>query len=242
MKNMIWIASLLFVTLFTACNIIDRQRIKGNGNITSKQIDLKEFSSIDADDNVKIILKQDPTYSVKVETDENLQQYLNIRVEQNKTLSIDYARDVNLRPTGSIKIYISAHSLDKIDVGNASELRTEGKFSQDKNISIDLSEASSGELNLRAPVIILDASEASSLTVSGECKDVKAKASEASTISAYDLKAENGDAQASEASTIHLFSSVNLRVNASEASTVRYKGAPNVTSNSREASSISKAD
>ncbi|MFT4095430.1 MAG: head GIN domain-containing protein [Niabella sp.] len=232
---------IMMILVFGSCNIIDRERIRGNGNVTTRSFDLKDFSSVDIEDNMEVIVRQDPAVSVKVTTDENLQQYINVNIE-NGNLVIKYRNDINLNPTNNVKVYISVPSLDKIEVGSASDLRTDGKFSQDKKLSIDLSEASSGNLSVRAPVVEMKASEASTLTVEGESRDIKAQASEASTINAYNLKAENGEAHASEVSTIHVFSSVSLKIDASEASTVKYKGSPNVTSDVQEASSVGKAD
>lgn len=228
--------------IFSSCVITDGQKVKGDGNITSKTYDLKNFSIVEANNDVAVYLTKGSTYQVMAETDDNLFQYLDISVQDGKTLEIKYKNNTNVRPSNETKIYITAPWLDELYISESSSLSTQGKFDQDKKLIIKIAEASSGKISVRAPILDLTASEASSLTIDGESRDVKVRASEASTVNAFDLKAENVDANASEASTAHVFGSVSLKLNASEASTLKYKGATNTTINSREASSISRAD
>ncbi|WP_346236066.1 head GIN domain-containing protein [Niabella insulamsoli] len=234
--------AILAIVALNSCNIIDQQRIKGNGKVTSKTYNLKDFSQIDVGESMDIYLKQANEFSVKIETDENLFNYLDVAVHDHQTLDIESKNDVNLDPTGEIKVYIAAPSLDKISVSGAAEVKTEGKFIQDKKIRFDISGASSGTLSLRAPVIELESTGASTLTADGECRDLKANASGAATINAYNLKSENSDADASGASTIRLFSSISLKAEASGASGIKYKGNPQVTSNVSGASSVGNAE
>lgn len=234
---------MLFVTaIFSSCVITDGQKVKGDGNVTSKPYELKNFSVVDANSDMAVYLIKGPAYQVKAETDANLFQYLDISVQDGKTLEIKYKSDINVRPSNQTKIYITAPWLDELEISGSSALFTQGKFEQDRKLTVKISEASSGKISVRAPMLDLSASEASSLTIDGESKDIKVHASEASTINAFDLKAENADASASEASTAHVFGSVSLKLNATEASTLRYKGTTNTTITSREASSISRAD
>lgn len=231
-----------FSMLLSACNIIDGERVKGNGRITTATLQLKDFTKISIHDNMTLILKQAAQFAVKVETDENIQPYILAKIEDGNRLIISYKNDFGIHTSKKTKVYVSAPWLDEVDINNASELKTDGKFSQNKKIDIDLSEASSAQISLRAPAISLKASEASSLIAEGECRDVKLRASEASTIKAFELKAENGEVRASEASSVQAFSSIALQAKASEASSVKYKGNPTTTANSSEASSISKAE
>ncbi|MCH5600147.1 head GIN domain-containing protein [Niabella ginsengisoli] len=232
---------LIAAIAFSSCNIIDQQRVKGNGKVVSKTYDLKDFSQIDAGESMEIYISQANEYSVKIETDENLFNYIDVAVHDHQTLEVDTKNDTNLDPTGDVKVYISAPSLDKVSISGAAQIKTQGKFSQDKQIRIEVSGASSGNVSLRAPVIELESTGASTLTADGECRDLKADASGAATINAFDLKTENADVDASGASTIRLFSSVTLNAEASGASGIKYKGSPQITSNVSGASSVDKS-
>lgn len=229
------------VTVFTSCNLIDGRRIKGNGKITTKNYDLKGFHGIDIGGSKKIFLKQDSAFSVKIETDENLFDYLNVRVD-NGQLKVSSKNSSWLSPSDEIKIFISMPSINEIDVNGASSISTENRISGNEKIIVKLGGASEGTLEFRAPVLDLKSTGASTLTVSGETRDVKSNASGASTINSFDLKSENSDVKATGASSIDLFASVSLNANASGASNVNYKGNPSVKQNSSGASEIKKAD
>lgn len=234
--------SLILVTLLaiSSCNIIDSERIKGNGKITTKTYDLKNFSNLDLGSSMEVHISQANDYGVKIETDENLFAHLDVRVHDGNTLEVDVKDNINLDATGEVKVYISAPYLDKVNLSGAAQLQTEGKFAQEKNIEFDLSGASSGNISVRAPQVNLEASGASTLNVDGECRDVKASASGASTINSFNLKSENADIEASGASTVRVFSSLKLNARSHGASSVKYRGNPTVSQDVSGASSVGK--
>ena len=236
----ITIIAFVLAIAVSSCNIVDGRRINGNGKVTTKTYDLKNFSQIDVGHSMKVYLSQGNNYEVKIETDENLFDFLNVRVDEENVLDVDVANNTNLDATGEIKVYITAPSLDQVELSGAAEIETKGKFAQDKKIKFDISGASSGNISVRAPMVELDASGASTLTVDGESKDIEVDASGASTINAFDLMSENAAVESSGASTARVFSSIALNARANGASTIKYKGNPKVTSDASGASSITK--
>lgn len=230
---------LLAIVLASSCNIIGN-KIKGNGNITTKTYDLKDFKSIDAGGAMNVILKQDSLFIVKVETDENLMKYLDIEVSEG-VLHIETKNGSWPDPSdGRIKIFISMPSVKSIEISGASLISTENKFTQEEKIFIDLNGASEATMDVRAPVLSLDASGASTMNITGETRDVTSDASGASTINAFDLKSENSNVEASGASSINLFASISLKANASGASHINYRGNPTVKQDASGASSVKK--
>lgn len=240
MKKLLFTA-IVAAFLTESCNIIDQQRIKGDGKIVSKTYDLKDFSSIDIGNASAVFLKQDSVFSVKIETDENLFQYLVATVEEGE-LDVDEKNDFDLRPTNDIKIYISMPVLKKAALSGASTLKADNKIIQEEPFALDISGASNATLQLKAPTVELDVSGASTLNISGETRDIRGEASGASTIHGFDLKAETTNIEASGASTANVFASVQLTANASGASSIKYMGNPKVSSSANGAGSVSKAD
>ena len=232
---------LILIVSLSACNIINRKRITGNGTITAKNYDLKNFTSIDASSNVAVYLKQEPGFSVRLETDENLVKYLSIKVN-NDGLKIYCKENVNLRPTDEIKVFVSLPELESIEVSGSSSVKTEGKFAQDTEMKVEVSGASEGEMAVRTPRLSLNASGASTINISGETRDVKAEASGGSSIKAFNLKAENINAEASGYSKVQVFASISLIADASGASSISYRGNPKVTSDASGAGSVKKAE
>ncbi len=186
---------------------------------------------------MKVYLTVGGEPGVRMETDGNLLKYIDAQVHGG-ALEIETPSGVFLDPTDDIKVYITAPVLEWVAISGAAELQTEGRFKQSGKIVFALSGASSGSVSVRAPEIELYCKGPSTLTVEGSCRDVKAAASSAATINAFELKAENGDAEASGASTVRVFSSIALEAKASGASSIRYRGNPNTTTSDRGASSV----
>jgi len=226
--------------LISSCNVVNTRRIKGDGNITSKTYTYKNFSSVEVENAMKVFLRQDSAYSVRIETDENLFNWIEVQVKDGNKLIVENKDNVSLSPTDEIKIYITMPLLDKISLSGASQLHTENKFIQDQKLEVELSGASSGNLLVKAPIVDIEVTGASTIHAEGECRDIIAEAVGASTINAFNLLAEGGKATATGASTIRLFSSVSLKADATGASSIKYRGNPKITANSTGASSVSK--
>lgn len=239
--NKIFFGALVLTLFISSCNVIDRQRIKGNGTVTSKTYDLKDFKSIDVGGASTIFLKQDSVFNVKIETDENLFEYITTSINDGE-LDIDEKDGYNLRPSKEIKIYISMPLLQNASISGASTVQTDNKFEQNESFGLDISGASNGTIQVKAPAVNIELSGASTLNITGESKDIKAEISGASTLRAFDLKAENTDVDASGASTANVFASILLNADASGASSINYQGNSKVTSTANGASSVKKAD
>ncbi|MBO9619744.1 MAG: DUF2807 domain-containing protein [Niabella sp.] len=240
MKKLIFAVCAVAVGI-SSCNIDDGQHVRGNGQIHSKTFDMKDFDRLDVNMAATVLLKQDSVFGVKVETDDNLLSHIVVN-NDGHTLKIEEKDNFNLRASKDIKIYISMPVVKQITLSSASSLKTENKIEQNDPIRLDVNEASSATVTLKAPEVNIKVSEASTLTVSGETRDVKGQVNEASTLRGYDLKAENTNIEANEASTANVFASVQLTAQANEASSISYKGSPQVNSNSSSAGSVKKAD
>lgn len=229
---------LLMMMMAASCNLIG-DRVRGNGNITTNTYDLKGFKSIDAAGGFHVLLTQGDAISVKVETDENLMKHLHIRVSEGD-LKIETRNNARLLPSEGLKVYVSMPLVKKIEISGASNITAQNKFVQDEKLFIDLSGASEGTLDVRAPAVSIDVSGASTLRITGQTRDITADASGASTIHAADLKAENTNVEASGASKAHVFASISLKADASGASNISYSGNPAVKQNTSGAASVKK--
>lgn len=230
---------LFLVVGLASCNLIDMTRIRGNGTIASKEYQLKEFKGIDISGDKSLYIKQDSTLRVRVETDENILNLLDVRVA-NGVLSVSVKGGYWIDPSDEIKVYVSMPLLKTLTVSGASEVESDGRFSQNEKLSVKLSGASEGTLNFRAPDIDATVSGASTATIQGESRNVIASVSGASTLEGFDLKTENNSVEASGASTANVFASVSLKGNASGASKINYRGNPKVSQKISGAGSIKK--
>jgi hypothetical protein len=241
MKKLVLI-SLLTVFVFTSCRYMGGRRVEGNGKIVTREQSVGTFRSVDVSGALNVYIKQDSQQAVRVETDENLHEYLEIR-EDNGVLYISTRNNVNLEPSNDeIKIYVSAPEYRALHVSGASTLRGENKLSSPERFDIDLSGASGIDVDVKAPHINAELSGASSITLAGETKDLEIEGSGASEAKCFELLSENTRVDISGACSAEVHASVQLNVEASGASEVRYKGSPSLKQSVSGASSINKAD
>lgn len=237
-----FLLSLVAVVIFSSCHYIGGKRINGNGNIVTQTRTAGKFNSVDVSGAIDVYVKQDSAQqAIKVETDENLQEYLDIH-ESNGVLYISPRDNYNLDASKTIKVYIAAPHFKGFGVSGASNVYSENKLISSETLDIDLSGASELKLEIKAPRINAEISGASSMVLTGETKDFNANGSGASHFKCFDLLTENTTVDISGACSADVFASVKLDVEASGASGVKYKGSAAVNQDVSGASSVNKVD
>jgi hypothetical protein len=200
------------------------------------------FASIDVEGNMNVYVKQDSSSSVRVVADEDLMQYIIIEADGN-TLHIKPKNGANLRSSQGIKVYVSNLSYKNFEVSGASDIYSENKITSNEEIVIEVTGASSVEMELHSPSVDADLTGASSVTLRGETKKFTADASGASGIRCFQLMTEETDVEVSGASHAKVFASIKISSTASGASGVEYKGNPSLSGESISgASSVRKVD
>lgn len=208
---------LIFTPNCSIGNISGIKGIKGSGASKTEQRNVSGFTKIDAGGAVNIEIDAQKDFSVSVEADDNLLQYIKTEVSGD-TLKI-YSEG-KISPSAKLNVKISMSAIEGINISGASD----GKIT-----------------NVRADSLKLKASGASEVMISGEAKKLKADASGASEIDAENLKVEDVEVEASGASKATVLAANSLEAEASGASKIFYAGEPkNLKQNASGASSISK--
>jgi len=237
-----FLLSLFAVLIFSSCHYLGGKRVNGNGNIVTRDHTVGQFQRVEVSGAMDVYIKQDSSQQpVKVETDENLQDLIEIK-ESNGVLYISPVDNYNLDPSKQLKVYVTAPLFKGFGVSGASRLYSENKLKSTETLDIDLSGASEIKLDLKAPRVNSEISGASSAVLTGETKDFNANGSGASNYKCFDLSAENTTVDISGASSADVYASVKLDVQASGASEVKYRGAAALTQDLSGASGIRKVD
>lgn len=231
----------LFIFVF-ASGCVNIGGIRGSGEIITEARNVSSFTNIHASGAIDVYIKQDSVSSVKVETDDNLMQYVEVHTE-GSTLEIHTRHNVNINPSEKIKVYITNPSYKGFKISGASGLIAENRITSSEMLSIEMSGASEGRLDIDAPKVAIDISGASNIIIQGKTKDLEAGASGASKIRCFELLAENTNVDVSGASHAEVFASVKIIPHASGASSIDYKGNATVEDKKENgASSVNKKD
>jgi len=227
--------------LLSSCHYFEGERVKGDGNVTTNTHPITDFKGVDVGGAIDLYLTQGDTYSVKVVTDQNLHEFIEVK-KDGSILRVRPTRNTNLDATGKIKVYVTAPSFVSIEASGASTVTSETKLTSQANIDVDLTGASSAELDLNAPNIKVEASGASEISLKGETKNLSVNGSGSSSIKAFDLLSETADVDISGATDADVYASVKLNGQSSGASTIRYKGNAQINADKSGAGTIRKVD
>ncbi|RYY59264.1 MAG: DUF2807 domain-containing protein [Chitinophagaceae bacterium] len=232
---------LVSLTLFSSCRMMSGRSVRGDGNVTSQTRNFRDFDGVDVSGALDVYISTDSTYSVKVEADQNLQEFIEVYID-NHTLRIKNANNTNIDPSKPIRIYVTAPDLNGLGASGASSIFGTGRITSPADIDIDLSGASKIKADLKAPKVSIHMSGACSGELTGETKDLDIEGSGASDLKAFGLLAENVDIDLSGAGSVDVYSSVKLMAGTSGAGTIRYKGAGAVSTDISGAGSVKKVD
>src|SRR5690349_14210325 len=153
----IFIVAASALLLFSSCRQIFAKRIRGNGNITTQTRSAGEFNSIDVSGSIDIYVRQDSSSSIRVETDDNLQQYVET-MRDGEVLRIKTEEGYNLKPSRQIKVYVSSSIFKRFEASGACNVFSEAKINNPSDVDVDLSGSCDITLEISAPKITADVS------------------------------------------------------------------------------------
>lgn len=161
----------LLATVSVKAQKSDRETIEGNGNLVTRDVPVSSFEALNASGVYELKLLQGDKETVKIEADENLQQYFNVRNEGSK-LIIDMRKlkNVNLKNKSKMRVYVTFKKLKSL------ELSTVGSVNAEKELSftdLEIKNASVGkvDLSLSANTIKFNNTSVGEVKLAGKAQD-----------------------------------------------------------------------
>lgn len=120
-----------------------RKKVRGSGHIVQEERQVASFSSIELTTMADVFIKISDTEKLIIETDDNLIDFFITEV-RNGNLLIKKERNVNVRPTKGVRIYLTARALDQIEISSSGDI--EAPVLEADHFKINIS--SSGDLDM----------------------------------------------------------------------------------------------
>ncbi len=218
---------ILAITIFLllhSCNIKTNfgNGIDGNGNITTEERKINDnFTSIEVNSGIEVVVEQSNDKFVSVETDSNIQKIIDIKVI-NGVLTIEPTDSYN---TSIVKVTVRMPKIEALDVSSSANINSIGTLKGD-NISIDASSGSEVDVDLSYDSISLDASSGSSISAKGIGLKLETNASSGAEINAFDLMINEITADVSSGANTEINPIVKLKASASSGGNIIYKNNP----------------
>ena len=100
MKKIVLLVALSLVSSL----VTNAQKIKGNKNVTTEQREVGVFDAIAIQDKIEVVLTPSETGEVRVETDENLQEIVEVETDEAGILQVFLSQDISRKK--ALKVHI----------------------------------------------------------------------------------------------------------------------------------------
>ena len=201
------------------------QTIEGNGKMITRDITVSSFESLKASGIYELRLSQGDKESVKIEADENLHQYFNVKNEGSSlVINMEKLKNVNLKSKSKMKVYVTFKNLKEL------ELKTVGNVVSDENLSfsnLELKNRSVGNVDLNITANKLDISNSSvgNVKLGGKAQEVIVKNNGVGSLEAGSFIVQTMNIENTGVGHAEVNAEKNLKVRDSFLGKVKNKGA-----------------
>ena len=221
---------LLVLPVFISCRFGWGERVNGNGHFTTEERQVSDFNSIDVSGDIVVHVRQDAASAVKLETDENLQPYIEVFTSGDK-LVVRTKKGYNLSSSKEMIVYVTAPSFTSLEVSGACDIVGEGMITGGNELHVSVSGSGSIDMHVELPRIITRVSGDGSISLKGQVTEFDASISGSGDIKCFDLVTDRTELNLSGAATAEVNANKELDVRVSGSADVEYKGNANVTKN-----------
>ena len=212
--------------------------IKGNGTIETKTFPQNNFNAISIAGGWTADIRYSETFSIQIETDENIFPYLDISRTCN-TLNIGFKSGYSISPT-QCKVSITMPALIRLQTaGSLTAVISLFNIPQE-TMSIDIS----GSGNITAHEITVntlkvDVSGSGDFSATGKAENMIADISGSGDIKTTDFETEKADISISGSGSAKVWVTRHLKADIGASGSVRYKGNPVIETKSSGSGRIS---
>lgn len=234
MRNVFFLATLtLFVFASANAQKSNRETVEGNGNTVSRDVAVSSFEKLKASGVYELKLVQGDKEAVKIEADENLQQYFNV-TNDGQALVIDMKalKNVNLRNKGRMRVYVTFKNLKELDIS------TVGSVDAEKELSfadLEIKNASVGKVDLRlsANTVKLKNSSVGKVVLAGKAQSADFRNSGVGSLDAGSFVVQTLNIENSGVGSATVNAEKDLKVKDNRLGRVKNKGTAPVRKNNR---------
>ncbi len=161
----------LFATASVKAQKSQHETIEGNGNLITRDVPVSSFDALNASGVYELKLLQGDKETVKIEADENLQQYFNVKNEGNKlVIDMKELKNVNLKNKNKMRVYVTFKKLKELDLSTVGSVDAEKELSF-ADLEIKNSSVGKVDLNLTANTVTLDNSSVGNVRLAGKAQN-----------------------------------------------------------------------
>ena len=228
MKKMIFSNSLQSFALLLAfsfifqTSIFAQKKVRGSGNVTTVEHDVKPFTVLELDGVFNVVIEQGDKESVTVETDDNLQELVRIE-NRGSTLIVDTPNRINIKKSKRMNIYVTITDLERLNISGVGNVESANLL---KLGDFELRVKSVGNVDLELDAKYLDArmNSVGNISLSGKMEKADIDNGGVGNLDAYDLENEILNLKSSGVGRTEVYASKEISIRSSGVGNVYYKG------------------
>ena len=223
-KSFLLAATSVFFCAAVVAQDKKQETIEGNGKSVTRDISVSSFESLKASGVYELKLSQGDKESVKIEADENLQEYFNVRNDGNKlVIDMDKIKNKNLKSKNKMKVYVTFKKLKEMELGMVGNVDSEEQLSFE---DLQLKNKSVGNINLQltAKKFSLDNKSVGDVNLKGKAENVTVKNNGVGSLQAGAFVVQTMDIDNSGVGNAEVNAEKNLNVKDSFLGKVNNKG------------------
>lgn len=211
----------LFMFLSASCSEVNV--IRGDGQLSVSEKSLSPFQAIELQGMFNVILQKGHQPMVRLETDQNLMELIEIRVKDH-TLLVETQKDAALRPT-KMDLLITYQDLNQLVIAGAGKVSAT-EVLQAGSFLLNISGAADVELSVEIGELSTRVSGAGNIRLQGQTDNHQVDLSGASNLRAEELLTDHTRISLSGAGAAHVYARSSLHANISGVGKITYYGDP----------------
>ena len=194
----------------------------GSGTATEETRNVGAFNNLNIEGDYEIVLQEGTNPLVTVQTDENLHQYIETRLDGNTLVIRDLEK---IEPTETTRLIITYQKIEEIKLGGSAKVSNRGVLKA-KDLDLRIDGAAVIDLALQAEELEVKIAGAGVVTLSGEVNKQTVALSGAGNLDSYELKSKECTIELSGIGSAQVFASSSLNAEVSGVGNIRFKGDP----------------
>lgn len=213
------------VLLLSSCEFMG-ESVYGSGHIVSQNRNITGFTGVRVVGDMDVVLLPGNTFNVKVETDDNLQEYVETEKE-GSVLEIKERENYNLH-SRVMKVYVTAPEFAQVEVVGSGNITSQGKLVASNKLVTEITGSGDVNITIDAPEIESHTTGSGNLNIAGNTRSFYAEVNGSGDVNAFNLMSEITKIEVSGSANAQVFASKQLDVDVSGSGDIEYKGNPAV--------------
>ncbi|WP_109097013.1 head GIN domain-containing protein [Aquimarina sp. AU58] len=217
----------IVIALLTITPVMAQKKMKGNGNVVTQKRTISPFNEIIVNGVYNVYLTQGQNESVKVETDENLQEAVIVKNKGN-ALVLGWKKGINVKRKTKMNVYVTLKDIAKLKVKGVGNVKTSSKLSLN-TLDVEASGVGNASLELDCEKLDGEISMVGNFTLKGKVTEVILDNNGTGALRAFDLVAQKLEINNSGIGKVEVNAQQEISITSSGIGSVYYKGKAKTT-------------